>query len=132
MKFIILWWWLNIYIYILFFSQETENVRNLSLASSTLVELTTRLDFFKERRSQLMEQLHNLDINNGTPHEFMYKPPSPRWNWEGFLKLAVTYQWFLYRFCTIKKKKKRIAKQFLIFLFLFSFCFFLPWIGWCR
>ncbi|MFX7540978.1 hypothetical protein ABTJ80_21450, partial [Acinetobacter baumannii] len=32
------------------------------VASSALVELTTRLDFFKERRSQLMEQLHNLDL----------------------------------------------------------------------
>lgn len=60
--------------------EEIDHGRNPSLASSTLVELTTRLDFFKERRSQLMEQLHNLDINNGTQHEFMYKPPSPRWN----------------------------------------------------
>ncbi|KAI5673759.1 hypothetical protein M9H77_14123 [Catharanthus roseus] len=50
-------------------------------ASSTLVELTTRLDFFKERRSQLMEQLHNLDLNYGAAgHEFVYKPASPRWN----------------------------------------------------
>lgn len=31
------------------------------MASAALVELTSRLDFFKERRSQLMEQLHNLD-----------------------------------------------------------------------
>ncbi|CAK9218966.1 unnamed protein product [Sphagnum troendelagicum] len=30
-------------------------------ASSALVELTTRLDFFKERRSQLMDQLNSLD-----------------------------------------------------------------------
>ncbi|CAH9100086.1 unnamed protein product [Cuscuta epithymum] len=53
------------------------------IASSTLVELTTRLDFFKERRSQLMEQLHNLDLNYGSaPQDFMYKPPSssPPWN----------------------------------------------------
>ncbi|VFQ71350.1 unnamed protein product [Cuscuta campestris] len=53
--------------------------------SSTLLELTTRLDFFKERRSQLMEQLHNLDLSFGSaPHDFMYKPPppssSPPWN----------------------------------------------------
>ncbi|XP_070018475.1 rho GTPase-activating protein 7-like isoform X2 [Nicotiana sylvestris] len=52
-----------------------------SAASSTLVELTTRLDFFKERRSQLMEQLHNLDLNYGsTSQDFMYKPSSPSWN----------------------------------------------------
>ncbi|KAL0435326.1 UNVERIFIED_CONTAM: Rho GTPase-activating protein 7 [Sesamum radiatum] len=34
-----------------------EYPRHPTAASSTLVELTTRLDFFKERRSQLMEQL---------------------------------------------------------------------------
>lgn len=53
-----------------------------SAASSALVELTTRLDFFKERRSQLMEQLHNLDLNYGAPssHDFMYKPSSPSWS----------------------------------------------------
>ncbi|KAK4419629.1 Rho GTPase-activating protein 7 [Sesamum alatum] len=50
-------------------------------ASSTLVELTTRLDFFKERRSQLMEQLHNLDLNYGSsPQDFVYKLSSPPWN----------------------------------------------------
>lgn len=51
------------------------------VASSTLVELTTRLDFFKERRSQLMEQLHSLDLGHGSaaPQGFSYKPPSP-WN----------------------------------------------------
>ncbi|KAL4578600.1 hypothetical protein LXL04_014725 [Taraxacum kok-saghyz] len=53
-------------------------------ASSTLVELTTRLDFFKERRSQLMEQLHNLDLNYvgaHSPQDFTYKQqPSPGWN----------------------------------------------------
>ncbi|KAL7615108.1 hypothetical protein Lser_V15G05800 [Lactuca serriola] len=49
--------------------------------SSTLVELTTRLDFFKERRSQLMEQLHNLDLNYGsTTQDLTYKQPSPGWN----------------------------------------------------
>lgn len=56
--------------------------RHASAASSTLVELTTRLDFFKERRSQLMEQLHNLDLNHGT-QDFAYKQPpssSPPWN----------------------------------------------------
>ncbi|GJT65568.1 pleckstrin homology domain-containing protein [Tanacetum coccineum] len=47
-------------------------------ASSTLVELTTRLDFFKERRSQLMEQLHNLDLSYGnSSQDFTYKQPSP-------------------------------------------------------
>jgi hypothetical protein len=57
--------------------------RHPSAASSTLVELTSRLDFFKERRSQLMEQLHNLDLNYGTTssaQDFMYKPLSPTWN----------------------------------------------------
>ncbi|XP_059310414.1 rho GTPase-activating protein 7-like [Lycium ferocissimum] len=55
--------------------------RHPRAASSTLVELTTRLDFFKERRSQLMEQLHNLDLNYGsTSQDFMYKPSSPPWN----------------------------------------------------
>ncbi|XP_073054321.1 rho GTPase-activating protein 7-like isoform X2 [Primulina eburnea] len=55
--------------------------RHPPAASSTLVELTTRLDFFKERRSQLMEQLHNLDLNYGSiPQDFVYKPSSPRWN----------------------------------------------------
>ncbi|CAK9167282.1 unnamed protein product [Ilex paraguariensis] len=53
-----------------------------SVSSSTLVELTTRLDFFKERRSQLMEQLHSLDLNYGTApsQDFVYKASSPSWN----------------------------------------------------
>ena len=61
----------------------TEYPRHPSVASSTLVELTTRLDFFKERRSQLMEQLHNLDLNYGstTSQDFVYKPSSPSWSW---------------------------------------------------
>ncbi|PUZ73288.1 hypothetical protein GQ55_2G462200 [Panicum hallii var. hallii] len=51
-----------------------------AVPSSTLVELTTRLDFFKERRSQLMEQLHSLDLGHGSAsHGFPYKPSSP-WN----------------------------------------------------
>ncbi|XWS52606.1 hypothetical protein CRYUN_Cryun11dG0085500 [Craigia yunnanensis] len=55
--------------------------RHTSAASSALVELTTRLDFFKEKRSQLMEQLHNLDLNYGTSsQDFVYKPSSPSWN----------------------------------------------------
>ncbi|KAK1402814.1 Rho GTPase-activating protein 7 [Heracleum sosnowskyi] len=56
--------------------------RHQSVASSTLVELTSRLDFFKERRSQLMEQLHSLDLNNGTGslQDFGYKPSTPNWN----------------------------------------------------
>ncbi|XP_020085776.1 rho GTPase-activating protein 7-like isoform X1 [Ananas comosus] len=51
------------------------------VASSTLVELTTRLDFFKERRSQLIEQLHSLDLSHGAvPSQgFVYKS-SPPWN----------------------------------------------------
>ncbi|KAK4275702.1 hypothetical protein QN277_018740 [Acacia crassicarpa] len=59
-----------------------EYARHPSVASSTLVELTTRLDFFKERRSQLMEQLHNLDLNYGSSasQDFIYKPPSPSWS----------------------------------------------------
>ncbi|XP_014504656.1 rho GTPase-activating protein 7 isoform X1 [Vigna radiata var. radiata] len=59
-----------------------EYARHPSVASSTLVELTTRLDFFKERRSQLMEQLHNLDLNYGstTSQDFVYKPSSPSWS----------------------------------------------------
>lgn len=56
--------------------------RHQSAASSTLVELTTRLEYFKGRRSQLMEQLHNLDLNYATAssQDFMYKQQSPRWN----------------------------------------------------
>ncbi|KAL2507090.1 Rho GTPase-activating protein 7 [Forsythia ovata] len=54
--------------------------RHPSAAASTLVELTTRLDFFKERRSQLMEQLHSLDLNYGTSQDFMYKSSSAQWN----------------------------------------------------
>ncbi|GMY16017.1 rho GTPase-activating protein 7 isoform X4 [Fagus crenata] len=61
---------------------EVEYLRHPSAASSTLVELTTRLDFFKERRSQLMEQLHNLDLNYGmtSSQDFVYRPSSPPWN----------------------------------------------------
>ncbi|KAL8099655.1 hypothetical protein AgCh_032060 [Apium graveolens] len=56
--------------------------RHQSVASSTLIELTSRLDFFKERRSQLMEQLHNLDLSyeKGPSQDFMYKPSTPNWN----------------------------------------------------
>ncbi|CAI9781308.1 unnamed protein product [Fraxinus pennsylvanica] len=55
--------------------------RHPSAASSTSVELTTRLDFFKERRSQLMEQLHGLDQNYAAKTQnFLYKPSSPPWN----------------------------------------------------
>ncbi|MED6122345.1 Rho GTPase-activating protein 7 [Stylosanthes scabra] len=63
-------------------AEGTEYGRHTSVASSTLVELTTRLDFFKERRSQLMEQLHNLDLNYGstTSQDFVYKPSSPSWS----------------------------------------------------
>ncbi|MFS8007512.1 putative Rho GTPase activation protein [Helianthus anomalus] len=67
-----------------FTSRPTEVIdysRNpLATSSSTLVELTTRLDFFKERRSQLMEQLHNLDLSYTTSsQDFTYKQP-PGWN----------------------------------------------------
>ncbi|CAL5190470.1 unnamed protein product [Lathyrus oleraceus] len=63
-------------------AEVTEYGRHPSVASSTLVELTTRLDFFKERRSQLMEQLHNLDLNYGstTSQDMVYKPTSPSWS----------------------------------------------------
>ncbi|OMO63032.1 hypothetical protein COLO4_32772 [Corchorus olitorius] len=62
-------------------AEVVEYPRHPSAASSALVELTTRLDFFKERRSQLMEQLHNLDLNYGTSsQDFVYRPSSPPWN----------------------------------------------------
>ncbi|KAL5210233.1 hypothetical protein ABZP36_005856 [Zizania latifolia] len=63
------------------FTEGVEYGRQTMVASSTLVELTTRLDFFKERRSQLMEQLHSLDLGHGSAaaQGFPYKPPSP-WN----------------------------------------------------
>ncbi|KAL5219020.1 hypothetical protein ABZP36_019704 [Zizania latifolia] len=62
------------------FTEGVEYGRQPMVASSTLVELTTRLDFFKERRSQLMEQLHSLDLGHGSASQgFPYKPPSP-WN----------------------------------------------------
>uniref|UniRef100_A0A0E0ANR6 Rho-GAP domain-containing protein n=1 Tax=Oryza glumipatula TaxID=40148 RepID=A0A0E0ANR6_9ORYZ len=61
-------------------TEGVEYGRQAPVASSTLVELTTRLDFFKERRSQLMEQLHSLDLGNGSAnHGFPYKSSSP-WN----------------------------------------------------
>ncbi|CAM0873243.1 unnamed protein product [Alopecurus aequalis] len=61
-------------------AEGVEYGRQPMVASSTLVELTTRLDFFKERRSQLMEQLHSLDLGHGSASQgFPYKPPSP-WN----------------------------------------------------
>ncbi|KAK1439504.1 hypothetical protein QVD17_05323 [Tagetes erecta] len=58
-------------------AEVVEYPRYQSAASSTLVELTTRLDFFKERRSQLMEQLHNLDLNYSS-QDFVHKQSSPR------------------------------------------------------
>nr|XP_027187923.1 rho GTPase-activating protein 7-like [Cicer arietinum] len=63
-------------------AEVTDYTRHPSVASSTLVELTTRLDFFKKRRSQLMEQLHNLDLNYGSTNsqDFVYKPSSPSWS----------------------------------------------------
>ncbi|XP_026413271.1 rho GTPase-activating protein 7-like isoform X1 [Papaver somniferum] len=62
--------------------EAMEYTRNPSVASSTLVELTSRLDFFKERRNQLMEQLHNLDASyaTATSQGLVYKQPSsPPW-----------------------------------------------------
>nr|DAD29315.1 TPA_asm: hypothetical protein HUJ06_030783 [Nelumbo nucifera] len=63
-------------------AEGMEYLRQPSVASSALVELTTRLDFFKERHSQLMEQLHNLDLGYGatSPPGLLYKPSSPSWN----------------------------------------------------
>ncbi|CAL5084473.1 unnamed protein product [Urochloa decumbens] len=61
-------------------TEGVEYGRPPAVPSSTLVELTSRLDFFKERRSQLMEQLHSLDLGHGSgSHTFPYKPSSP-WN----------------------------------------------------
>lgn len=59
-------------------SRVTEQ-RHPSAASSALVELTTRLDFFKERRSQLMEQLHNLDSSYGASSQGLVFKASPPW-----------------------------------------------------
>lgn len=42
-------------------SRVPASQRQPPTASAALVELTTRLDFFKERRSQLMDQLNSLD-----------------------------------------------------------------------
>eukprot|EP00250_Pteridium_aquilinum_P008375 c17899_g1_i1 orf=529-3237(+) len=50
--------------------------------SYALVELSSRLDFFKERRSQLMEQLHNLDLKFTPPSSVNSQDgtyPSPQW-----------------------------------------------------
>ncbi|RWW73430.1 hypothetical protein BHE74_00018703 [Ensete ventricosum] len=60
--------------------QGAEHPRQPSVASSTLVELTTRLDFFKERRSQLMEQLHSLDLSHGASSQSLAYKSSPPWN----------------------------------------------------
>ncbi|CAM0907167.1 unnamed protein product [Alopecurus aequalis] len=59
-------------------TDAVEYGRQPPVPSSTLVELTSRLDFFKERRSQLMEQLHSLDLGHGSvPQGFPYKSSSP-------------------------------------------------------
>lgn len=50
--------------------------------SNALVELSSRLDFFKERRSQLMEQLHNLDLKFDSPSSVNSQDgaySSPQW-----------------------------------------------------
>ncbi|RRT32166.1 hypothetical protein GW17_00056331 [Ensete ventricosum] len=60
--------------------EGAEHPRQPSVASSTLVELTTRLDFFKERRSQLMEQLHSLDLSHGASSQSLAYKSSPPWN----------------------------------------------------
>ncbi|CAI9778278.1 unnamed protein product [Fraxinus pennsylvanica] len=61
-------------------AEVIDDPRHPSAAASTLFELTTRLDFFKERRSQLMEQLQSLDLNYETPQDNMYKSSSLDWN----------------------------------------------------
>ncbi|XP_058107858.1 rho GTPase-activating protein 7 isoform X2 [Magnolia sinica] len=61
-------------------SRGIASERQAPTASSTLVELTTRLDFFKERRSQLMEQLHNLDSSyGGASSQGLLFKASPPW-----------------------------------------------------
>uniref|UniRef100_A0A1D1XKN5 Rho GTPase-activating protein 24 n=1 Tax=Anthurium amnicola TaxID=1678845 RepID=A0A1D1XKN5_9ARAE len=60
-------------------AEGLEYHRQPSVASSTLVELTARLDFFKERRSQLMEQLHSLDLSHGTSSQGPRYNASPPW-----------------------------------------------------
>ncbi|XP_020583113.1 rho GTPase-activating protein 7-like, partial [Phalaenopsis equestris] len=63
-------------------AEGPESLKHPAVASSTLMELTTRLDFFKERRSQLLEQLHNLELSHGisSSQGFAYNPSSPSWN----------------------------------------------------
>ncbi|WOK96040.1 rho GTPase-activating protein 7 isoform X3 [Canna indica] len=61
-------------------TEVAEYPRQPPVASSTLVELTTRLDFFKERRSQLMEQLHSLDLSHGASSQGLAYKSSPPWN----------------------------------------------------
>ncbi|KAG0559455.1 hypothetical protein KC19_10G106200 [Ceratodon purpureus] len=55
--------------------------RQAPTASAALVELTTRLDFFKERRSQLMDQLNSLDPSlvpaSVSGHDHMIPSHSP-------------------------------------------------------
>uniref|UniRef100_A0A7I4EN77 Rho-GAP domain-containing protein n=2 Tax=Physcomitrium patens TaxID=3218 RepID=A0A7I4EN77_PHYPA len=56
--------------------------RQSATASAALVELTTRLDFFKERRSQLMDQLNSLDPSlvptTLTGHDLIPASPTKR------------------------------------------------------
>nr|XP_009386851.1 PREDICTED: rho GTPase-activating protein 7 isoform X2 [Musa acuminata subsp. malaccensis] len=61
-------------------TEGAEHLRQPLVASSTLVELTTRLDFFKERRSQLMQQLHSLDLSHGASSQGLAYKSSPPWN----------------------------------------------------
>ncbi|XP_064981838.1 rho GTPase-activating protein 7-like [Musa acuminata AAA Group] len=61
-------------------TEGAEHQRQPLVASSTLVELTTRLDFFKERRSQLMQQLHSLDLSHGASSQGLAYKSSPPWN----------------------------------------------------
>ncbi|KAK1294522.1 hypothetical protein QJS10_CPA16g01038 [Acorus calamus] len=63
--------------------EGVESQRHPSTTSSALVELTTRLDFFKERRSQLMEQLHNLDLSYGMSSQGIVYKASPPWTSPG-------------------------------------------------
>ncbi|KMZ56917.1 Rho GTPase-activating protein [Zostera marina] len=57
--------------------EVSEYQRQTSVASLALVELTTRLNSFKQRRSQLMEQLNNLELDPSS-QGLVYKT-SPSW-----------------------------------------------------
>ena len=74
---------INFSVLILAWPQVLDFPRQTSVAASTLPELTTRLDFFKKWRPQLMEQLHDLDVNYGLgiSHDDFHRPSQPSWSW---------------------------------------------------